>query len=160
MFKLEKLQGTLTNFVEKINEGELEAIDKKYASKRHSLLGEVLESAMVRRAPGLSKCMDLLSTIGIKSKDPEILPWQDEFEKWTSLTMFIPDFLLHFATDPVLKLPGFKKLIKIYPLGGDAKKKILEAQQAGKPVDPDDVINFLRIVNQDITLGKLSIVGK
>jgi hypothetical protein len=57
-------------------------------------------------------------------------------------------------------LPGFKKLIEMYPLWGDAKKNILEAQKSNKKVNPDDVINFLRMVNQDITLGKLIIVWK
>jgi hypothetical protein len=103
--------------------------------------------------------MDVLSTVGITSKDPAILPRQHEFEKYTAMTMFIPDRFLKYATDPVLKLPGFKKLVEIYPLGGKSKKNILGAMKSNKPVDPDDVINFLRMVNQDITLGKLAIVG-
>jgi len=160
MLWLEKLQGTLTNFVEKIDERALESIDKKYAVKRSALLGEVLEAAAARWSPGLSKFMDLLSTVGIRSKDPEILPRQHEFEKYTAMTMFIPDFLLKYATDPVLKLPGFQRLIEIYPLGGKPKKRILEAQKANKVVNPDDVISFLRIVNQDLSLGKLLIAGQ
>jgi hypothetical protein len=71
---------------------------------------------MARWTPGLSKFMDLLSGIGVTSKDIEVLPWQHEFEKYTAMTMFVPDFLLKYATDPVLALPGFKKLIEMYPL--------------------------------------------
>jgi len=128
-------------------------LDETYANERHSLLWEVTESAMARWTPGFSKFMDLWTSLGFGKWDSEAVRWQKEFESLTAWTMFVPDRLLKYATNPVLKIPWFKTVVDSYPVWGKAKNKLLEAMNSWKDVDPDYVINFLRLVHQDMITG-------
>lgn len=149
---VEELATKLTNWqlLDAKNTKESQELDEKFANERHSLLWEVTESAMARWTPGLSKFMDLWTSLGIGKWDPEAVRWQKEFESITAWTMFVPDRLLKYATDPVLKLPWFKKVVESYPVWGKAKNKLLDEMNAWKDIDPDNVINFLRLVHQDM----------
>jgi len=164
MIKLWSVETKLTEFVNKIsspwtdiiNSKEATEIDKKYTKERYNLFGEVAESAMARRTPWLSKVADLLTSVGIKKWDPEVVRWQKEFESITAWTMVVPDSFLEKATNPLLKIPWFTKLIKNYPLWWKVKRKLLDDKgEVKEKPDPDDIVNFLRIVNQDIITGKV-----
>lgn len=162
MFWVEKLQSKLTEFVNTITSPEVKltqnqetmVLDEKYAKERNSLFGEVAESAIARWAPRRGKVADLFTSVGIKEGDPEAVRRQKEFESITAWTMFVPDFLLKKVTQPILKIPGFKTLVEKYPLWGKVKTKLLAWWE--NP-DPDQVVNFLRIVNQDIVTGKVAL---
>jgi hypothetical protein len=65
----------------------------------------------------------------------------------------VPDFLLKPFTDPFLNSEVFLKIVKNYPTLGEKWY-----QKISKEKDPDDIINALRIIHQDIFItGKLSI---
>lgn len=159
--KVTEVKNMVEEFATKLTNGELldaktnkeaEKLDEQYADERHNLLGEVTESAMARWTPGLSKFMDLWTSLGIREWDTEAVRWQKEFESLTAWTMFIPDRLLKYATNPVLKLPWFKKVVEWYKywLWWKVRNKLLEEMNSWKDVDPDKVINFLRLVHQDM----------
>lgn len=165
MGKLESLQTKLTDFVSSITNSkdlvlskEMNSVSTMYQKERSSLLGEVAESAVARRLPWRWKASDLLTSTWLKQWDPEAVAWQKEFESLTAWTMFVPDFLLKKVTWPIMKLPWFEKLVKFYPLGGKPKKRLIDAStwSVKKNVNPDDVIDFLRMVNQDIVTGKVT----
>lgn len=137
---------------------ELKELDEKHQKERWDFLGEFTESTLARWFPGISKFMDLLSSTGVTNKDPEVVARQNEFEGFTARSMFIPDFLLKYVSNPILKMPGFELLVKNYPLWWEAKDKLLdENNNLITNPDPDDVINFLRLVNQDIVSGKIGV---
>lgn len=141
---------------EKESNEELKALDARHEKERSSFLWEVVESWMARWTPGLSKFIDVLSSTWIKSKDPEAVAWQNEFEWITAWTMFVPDRFLRKVTDPIVKLPLFATLVKRYPLGNSLEKKLLDSSGNIKSnYDPDDVISFLRMVHQDMISGKV-----
>lgn len=149
---MEELAGKLTNgeLLDNKNNKEAKELDEKYADERHSLLWEVTESSMARWTPGISKFLDLGTSLGFRKWDSEAVRWQKEFESLTAWTMFIPDRLLKFATNPVLKIPWFKAVVEKYPIWGKVKNKLLDEMNSWKDVDPDNVINFLRLVHQDM----------
>lgn len=162
MFWVEKLQNKLTEFVNKIvspefklaETKETKEMDEKYTKERHSLFGEVAESAVARRLPTRWKVADLFASVGLRKWDPEAVRRQKEFESITAWTMFVPDFLLKGVTNMIIKIPGFQTLVENYPLWGKVKKQLLAE---GANPDPDQVINFLRVVNQDIITGKVGL---
>lgn len=162
MFWVEKLQTKLTEFVNKIvspefklaETKETQEMDEKYAKERHSLFGEVAESAVARRLPTRWKVADLFTSVGLRKWDPEAVKRQKEFESITAWTMFVPDFLLKNVTNMIIKIPWFQKLVENYPLWGKVKTQLLAE---GANPDPDQVINFLRVVNQDIVTGKVGL---
>ncbi len=163
---LEKLQSKLTEFVEKISSPdnklidtkEAREIDEKYAAQRHSLLWEVTESAVARWLPTWWKVADLFTSLGIKNWDPEAVIRQKEFESLTAWTMFVPDFLLKTVTKPISKIPWFEILLKNYPIWAKTKRKLLDKSwNLIENPNPDDVINFLRLVNQDIITWNVAI---
>lgn len=117
-------------------------------------LVKLQKSAVARWMPRRWKMADLFTSIGIKKWDPEAVKWQKEFESITAWTMFVPDFLLKGVTNMIIKIPGFQTLLENYPLGGKVKQKLLAEKE--NP-DPDNVINFLRLVNQDIITGKVGL---
>jgi hypothetical protein len=125
---------------------------KENAEKsRESLFGEVWESVLARYFPNVSKLMDLASMVGITQKDPEAVPWQNEFENITALTLFIPDSFLHHITDWFANSETFLKILENWPIHG---KAMADKIRQGK--DPDDVINALRMMHQDMITGKVS----
>jgi hypothetical protein len=149
---MEELAAKLTSgeLLDSKNNKEAKELDEKFADERHSLLWEVTESAMARWTPWLSKFMDLGTSLGVGKWDSEAVRWQKEFESITAWTMFIPDRLLKYATNPVLKIPWFKTVVENYPVWGKAKDKLLEDLNSWKDADPDNIINFLRLVHQDM----------
>jgi len=165
MSKLDAAKTTLTDFVSSITNGkeahlskEIDKVGLKYQKERSSLLGEVTESAVARWLPWRWKAADLLTSTWMKSWDPEAVAWQKEFESLTAWTMFVPDFLLKHVTGPIMKLPWFSSLVEHYPLWGKPKKRLLDAStgKLKEQVNPDDIIDFLRMVNQDIVMGKVT----
>lgn len=164
MFGIEKIKDKMTDFVKQVTgEGkeiteapELKEVDEKYAKERQGLLSEVAESAANRWAPFRSKLVDVGKNVGLGKKHEEELARQNEFESITARTIFVPDFLLKHVTNALIKIPGFETLVKKYPLGAKPKAALLdENDNLKKKPDPDDVVNFLRMVNQDIIMGKV-----
>lgn len=137
---------------------ELLALDQKHQKQRSSFLGEWFESSLNRRAPGLSKLADMTSSLWLIAKDPEVVSRQNEFESFSARSMFVPDFLLKIITIPITKIPGFELLVKKYPLWGKVKNRLLDSSwNLVKDPDPDDIINFLRLVHQDFISWKNSL---
>lgn len=134
---------------------EVKELDEHHEKERSSFLWEIVESAMARRTPWLSKFMDVLSSIWVTNKDPEVVSWQNELEGFTAWSIFIPDRFLRIVTDPIVKLPWFAKLVKYYPLGNSIEKDLLDSEGNIKEnYDPDDVISFIRLMHQDFISGK------
>ncbi len=130
-----------------------EKIKEQAEKDRESIFGEVFESVLARYFPTISKLMDLSSTVGITKRDKESWPLQNEIETLTMLSMFIPDIFLKKITDPLVKSKTFHSLVKNWPvLHKDWLKKI-----KSKDYDPDDVIDILRIMHQDMISGKVTI---
>jgi len=165
MFGVEKLKDSLTNFVnyawwegkEIIDPKKAEQIDKKYAAERQGLLSEVAESAVDRIVPFWSKLIDVgKSVVGKKHTEERV--GQNEFESITAWSMFVPNFLLKHVTNVIAKNKVFESLVKNYPLAFKNKTRLLDENgQLKTEPDPDYVINFLRMVHQDIISGKVAI---
>jgi len=132
-----------------------EAIKENSKKEREGIFSEALESLLNRYFPNASKSMDLIKNMTGKA-DAESVPWQNEFETITAMTMFCPDFLLKYITGPISRNAIFLKLVEHWPIEGKVfGKKIAEEIQAGK--NPDQVVDALRAMHQDITLGKVSL---
>lgn len=127
-----------------------EKIRETAQEERMDIFGEVSESILNRYFPNISKLLDLQSNLTGKT-DIEVISWQNEFEALTALTLFIPDFLLKFITGPLVKSKFFMKIVENWPLCGEKMVKKIK-----KNKDPDDVINMLRIMYQDMIAGKVS----
>ncbi|MFA5352225.1 MAG: hypothetical protein WC304_03020 [Candidatus Gracilibacteria bacterium] len=145
----------LGSLAEKLNPGQKEKAEKirGHAEKERSgIFGEVWESILVRYFPGISKLIDVASSVGITDKDPETVPWQNEFEAFTAFSMFVPDFLLRYITDPFAESETFLKILEGWPMQG---RELADKIRAKK--DPDDVIDALRMMHQDLfATGKVS----
>ena len=135
---------------------ELKRLDERHEKERSGFLWEIVESAMARWTPWLSKFMDVISSIWLINKDPEVVSWQNELEWFTAWSIFIPDVFLRVVTDPIVNLPWFARFVKIYPLWDSLEDKLLDSDGNIKSnYDPDDVINFIRLVHQDFISGKV-----
>jgi hypothetical protein len=147
-------EGGILNWLRNLGAGKkAEKIKEGAQVERSGIFGEVFESLLARHFPRISKLMDLSSTIGLTRRDSEVVPWQNEFESLTAFTMFVPDFLLRKITDPLVHSSIFMKVVEYWPALGEKWIKTLKAPN----VDPDDVINVLRIMNQDIIAGKVPV---
>ena len=134
---------------------EVKRLDERHEKERSSFLWEIVESAMARRTPWLSKFLDVLSSIWVTNKDPEVVSWQNELEWFTAWSIFIPDRLLRIVTDPIVNLPWFATLVKLYPLGDSLEEDLLDSKgNVKKNYDPDDVISFIRLIHQDFISSK------
>ena len=134
---------------------EVKALDENHERERSSFLWEIVESGLARRAPWLSKFLDVLSSAWITNKDPEVVSRQNELEWFTAWTLFVPDRFLRIITDPIVKIPWFSFLVKMYPWWDSLQDKLLDSDDNIKSdYDPDDVINFIRLVHQDFITGK------
>lgn len=165
MFGVEKLKESLNNFIDHVSDGGKESadskvfekIDAKYAAERQGLLSEVAESAVDRIAPFRSKFVDVGKSVAGK-KNAEERAGQNEFENITAWSLFVPDFLLKHVTNVIAKNKIFEGLVNHYPLGSKNKTRLLDENGKLKAEpDPDYVINFLRMVHQDIIVGAKSI---
>jgi len=146
--------GGILDWLRNLGSGKkAEKIKEEGESERSGIFGEVFESLLTRHFPRLSKLMDLSSSVGLTKRDGEVVPWQNEFETLTAFTMFVPDFLLRKITDPLVHSSIFMKVVEYWPVLGEKWIKTLKAPN----VDPDDVINVLRIMNQDIVAGKVPV---
>lgn len=134
---------------------EVASLDERHERERSSFLWEIFESALARWTPGLSKFLDVLSSVGITDTDSEVVSWQNELEWFTAWSIFIPDRFLRIITDPIVKIPWFATLVKIHPLGDSIEEDLLDSDGNIKSdYDPDDVISFIRLVHQDFISGK------
>ena len=134
---------------------EVRRLDERHERERSSFLWEIVESAMARWTPWLSKFMDMLSSVGITNKDPEVVSWQNELEGFTAWSILIPDRFLRIVTDPIVKIPWFASFVKAYPLGDSLEEDLLDSDGNIKSdYDPDEVISFIRLVHQDFISGK------
>ena len=139
---------------------EVKWLDERHEKERSSFLWEIVESTMARRTPWLSKFMDVLSSIWITNNDPEVVSRQNELEGFTAWSIFIPDRFLRIVTDPIVNLPWFATLVKMYPLGDSIESDLLDSDgNIKKDYDPDDVINFIRLIHQDFISGKSWVDG-
>lgn len=135
---------------------EVKILDERHEKERSSFLWEIVESWLARRTPWLSKFLDVMSSIWITNKDPEVISRQNELEWFTAWSIFVPDRFLHIITDPIIKIPWFATLVKTYPLWNSIEKKLLDKDGKIKEnYDPDDVISFIRMIHQDFVSGKI-----
>lgn len=135
---------------------EVKKLDESHERERSSFLWEIVESAMARWTPWLSKFMDVLSSIWVTNKDPEAVSWQNELEWFTARSIFIPDRFLRIVTDPIVKIPWFAAFVKAYPLWDSLEKNLLDSDGNIKSnYDPDDVMSFIRLIHQDFISGKV-----
>lgn len=133
----------------------MKELDESHERERSSFLWEIVESWLARRAPWLSKFLDVSSSVWITRKDPEVVSRQNELEWFTAWSIFIPDRFLRIVTDPIVKIPWFAVFVKSYPLWNSIEKKLLDGSGNIKNnYDPDDVISFIRLVHQDFISGK------
>ncbi len=137
---------------------EIRRLDETHERERSGFLWEIIESWLARRAPWLSKFLDVSSSIWLSKKDPEVVSRQNELEWFTAWSIFIPDRFLRIITDPIVKFPLFSALVKAYPLWNSIEKKLLDTDGNIKhDYDPDDVISFIRMVHQDFISGKVGV---
>jgi len=138
---------------------QAERIRVRAEAERGSLFGEVFESILNRSFPRISRLMDIASTVGVVERDPEVVPWQNEFESLTAFSMLVPDFLLRRFTDPFANSEAFLRIIEFWPATSRfliAGEELAEKIRRDK--DPDDVITALRIIHQDIFItGRVSL---
>lgn len=78
---------------------------------RDGLKNELLEAVSAREMPTMSKIFDLMTGFGLKKGDREFYSGQNRFEFVTALSMFIPDFLLKYFTDPICDQEWFVALV-------------------------------------------------
>jgi hypothetical protein len=138
----------LGSLAEKLTPAQKEKAEKIRATaekERSGIFGEVWESMLARYFPRLSKMMDIASAVGATEKDPEVVPWQNEWEAFTAFSMFVPDFLLRYITDPFAESETFLKMLEGWPLQGKELAAKIRAEK-----DPDDVIDALRMMHQDL----------
>ncbi len=137
---------------------EIKKLDESHEKERSGFLWEIIESAMDRRTPWLSKFMDVLSSAWAIYQDPEVVSWQNELEWFTAWSIFIPDRFLRIITDPIVKIPWFWSLVKAYPFGNSIENKLLDEDWNIKQnYNPDDVISFIRMIHQDFISGKVGV---
>lgn len=152
--KAEEGKSGVLHWLNKLGLGKkAEAVKEEAEVDRSGIFGEVVESLLARHFPLLSKLMDISSTLKITDRDSEVVPWQNEFETLTAFSMFVPDFLLKKITDPLVKSSAFMKAAENWPLVGEKWIKKLKQPK----VNPDDVINVIRIMNQDVITGKVPV---
>jgi len=129
-----------------------EKVEADAKKERSGIFGEVWESVLARHFPRLSKLLDMASTVGLTRRDKEVFSLQDEFESITAFTMLVPDFLLRKITDPLVHSSIFMEIVEHWPTIG--KGWFQDLKKAN--YDPDDVINVLRVMVQDLVTGKVS----
>ena len=156
MGKAEEAKKDGKSFFDKAKSGgdtpeKLDGVKEKYETKRTSLLGEVWSSFVKRKIPGVSKFWDMCRSFNIFKKDKEQFAWEHEFQAATAWTMVIPDFMLKVITDPLANSEVFLTLVKNWPLGGEKFASKIQSKK-----DPDDVVNVLRMMQQDLATGKVS----
>lgn len=139
-------------FTDKFTSPETGEKLKEFEQERSSIFGEGWESILAHKFPTLGKLMDLASFLGLRDSDLEEHPFQNEFEGLSALTLLIPDFLLRRFTDPIREQRWFQVLVKAYPLDAEIEQDI----QTG---NPDAIINFIRMVHQDLISAKVGISG-
>ena len=133
-----------------------EGIRESSETYRSSVLKEVLYSVLDRYAPRLSKFGSLVKTagrlVGI-GKGKESLPWENEFETITGLSLVIPDSMLGIMTNRFTGEGTFASIVSYWPgMPDHFEEKIKDPN-----CDPDDVISIMRIMHQDIVAGKCTI---
>jgi hypothetical protein len=139
---------------EKIGFGEkAEKVQEDAQKERSSIFTEVWESALVRYFPNVSKILDMSSAVGVIKRDPSAGSWQSEFETITAFSLLVPDFLLAKLTNPLAHSETFQKIVENWPLMNQSWIDKIKDPDC----DPDDVISILRIMNQDIVAGKVTV---
>jgi hypothetical protein len=94
--------------------------------------------------------LDLMGFLNLKKQDVESFAWQNEFESLTALTMLVPDYLLKYITNPFANSAVFLQIVEEWPAAGELAQKIR------KDKDPDDVVDAMRLIHQDLVTGKVS----
>ncbi len=136
-----------------------EKIEEEAKKERSSIFSEMTESFLNRYFPNISKVLDLISN-ATGTADPEAYALQNEFETFTAFSMFVPDFLARhlYQTDFFAKNENFLLAVEKWPIPFDGDVFGPEAaQRIRDEKNPDDVINTLRAMHQDIILGKITI---
>jgi hypothetical protein len=175
----------ITRILEGIGLKEKTAAVKETAEKeRASVFGEFIDSGLERLYPNIAdllhtnvvsllpkemqkyvpehmlhggKLADVAMTAGdlldVVDRGPEAHPLQHEIESLTAFSIFIPDFLLCKLTDRFQESQMFQLVVDNWPLMPDKMKQTIKS----KDYDPDDLINVLRVMNQDLATGKVTI---
>ncbi|MBD3270445.1 hypothetical protein GF376_02880 [Candidatus Peregrinibacteria bacterium] len=142
-------------------------VEKESKKERAGLFSNVMEGLLIRQFPTLSKWKDVGEMVGLIERGPEGHPLQHEIENITALSMFVPDAWLKNLTDPLAESQAFQTLISYYDTifwaSGVTALKIPYIQNPDtllervKKGEPDAVIDFLRVVNQDIASGAVTL---
>lgn len=104
---------------------------------------EIVELIWTGHAPLTSRFFDLFGAFWWK-QDRELYSWQNKFEFITALTVFIPDFLLRYFTNPICDQVWFNNLVQWYPdmmMGEKIKQGVSNRE-------PDKVVDALRVLHQ------------
>ncbi len=115
--------------------------------------GELTQSWFHRQFPLLAKLYGGYEALG-ELKSDEKIPWEHELQIFGAFSIFIPDFLLRWATDPLKN----KVLLPILESGlYPGAESILDNLYSDD--NPDQVIDALITMNQDIVTGTVSMEG-
>jgi len=146
----------------KSKEGQ-EAVKAKEAAKedRSSLFGEVGKSFFLRQFPKGSAIYDLMGTVGIRDRAPEVVPWQNAFETTTAILRFTPDFLKHYITDIFADSTIFQSIVAHWPLIDGLDLPLIgpngKLTERVKAKEPDAIVEAIRIIHQDVFVtGKVT----
>jgi hypothetical protein len=151
-----------------------EKIQDDARNEREGIFGSVFDGVLARYYPTLSKIKDLKDPRKIYEsikKDPSNIV--NEMDSILADTLFVPDFLLKYFTDPLIQTDAFKKIVEAYDSGlkgiltpnipgadtvreipvlgllAPEKQNWYEKIYGSANYDPDDVINFMRIILKD-----------
>ncbi len=148
----------ITAFLKKIGLlKETEKIQENAEKERAGIFTEAISSVLVRYFPTLSKITTLasagLDATGVRKRSPEAHEWQNEIDNFTAATLFVPDSMLKNATDLFVNSEYFMKLLDWWPA---MPKSMVDDLKNKDTYDPDNVINALRVIHQDISTGKVA----
>ncbi len=109
---------------------------------------EAGQSWLHRNFPGFAKVLGAIEGV-TESGDEEVYSLEHDIQVFGGISMFIPNFLLKYATNPVKKI--LKPILEsgFYP-GADNLVEMVNSD------DPDGVVNAVLAINQDIVTGKVS----
>ena len=155
----EKKEGTgnfLIDIIKKLGgEKETKEVIEKAKEERAGVFTETISSVLTRYFPLLSKITTVaslgLEKVGLRKRSPEAHSFQNELDNFLAFTIFIDDDFLVLATDPLVKSGTFLKVVEEWP---QMPKKMIDKIKMAN-YDPDDVINVLRVMSQDISTGKV-----
>jgi len=133
-----------------------EKVTETAEKERKGLFGEVMQTGLNRYFPKIAKFIDIAKTggqaLGV-DRGPESYPLEHEFESITAFSALVPDSWLSIVTDPLKNCDLVMKVVNAWPM---MPSDVLEGLSKDD-YDPDDMISALRVMHQDIVLGKTTL---